>query len=194
MHTCGSWRRPHLQDTHGTHLDKKNGATTTVEAPKLAHSAMASAIVGLASSICAVLTILRCAVALLSAYLTQASGRPRRRLKKLGIHRRKRVFTYRGLRTLPAWRLPRHALTHGLPKQSPPGRCGLPLLALLCSESLCRMTYAAAARDTYTRMARMTCAQGNFCGNCGWREPRADSAGGSVTVSCSLSQRDCCKS
>ena len=41
------------------YLDRKNGAITTVEAPSATHAAMASAILGRASSMCAVRTILR---------------------------------------------------------------------------------------------------------------------------------------
>ena len=53
-----SWRQTEA------HLDRKKGATTTVHAPSSAHSAMASAMVGRASSMWAVLTSVRRELAL----------------------------------------------------------------------------------------------------------------------------------
>jgi hypothetical protein len=55
----------------GSNLDRKNGAMITVDAPPATHSAIASGMLGLASSMCAVLTKLLLEVALQAAHPRQ---------------------------------------------------------------------------------------------------------------------------
>lgn len=113
-----------------TRLDRKNGATMTVEAPSSAHSAMASAMVGRASSMCAVLTSCRCVLALcgdeLQSWMWAFANTSDSNHTCIAI-----TYTCKALRTCLALRLPLLASIHGRPARwprhlhllQPPGLC-----------------------------------------------------------------------